>query len=81
MPRHIPTVILWLCCTGAKYELGAEEWPRGCLGFAYNLVRPVARGHRAGILVNLLGPTLVFETLGDAAAYREFMTQVGLQLR
>lgn len=60
---------------GGRYELGAQDWPAGCLGYAYNLIRPVARGQRGGVLAGLLGPTLVFETLAHASAYREFMTQ------
>lgn len=61
---------------GSRPGLGAEEWPAGCLGYAYNLVRPAARGHRASILCSQLGAVLVFETLQDGAAYREYMTQV-----
>jgi hypothetical protein len=57
--------------------MGATDWPQGCLGYAFNLVRPAHTGHRASILVNLLGGALVFETLQEAEAYREFLTQVG----
>lgn len=57
--------------------MSATDWPRGCLGYAFNLVRPVQRGHRASLLYNLLSSTLVFESLADAEAYREFLATVG----
>ena len=57
-------------------SLGPDNWPPGCLGYAFNLVRPVVAGHRALVLYPMLGATLVFETLEDASAYREYMTQV-----
>lgn len=46
------------------------------MGYAYNLVRPTQPGHRASLLYSLLGNVLVFETLQDASAYRELVTQV-----
>lgn len=55
--------------------MAANDWPKGCLGYAFNLVRPVQPGHRATVLYCLLGQTLVFETLADAERYREFLTQ------
>ena len=56
--------------------MGPKEWPGGCLGYAFNLVRPAREGHRAALLVSLLGQTLVFETLQQASDYREYVTQV-----
>ena len=58
-------------------SLGPSEWPQGCLGYAFNLVRPTRPGHRASLLYSLLGSVLVFETLQEASAYRELVTQVG----
>ena len=57
-------------------SLGGQEWPLGCLGYTFNVVRPSQPGHRASILYSLLGSTLVFETLEHASAYRELVTQV-----
>lgn len=57
-------------------KLGPDDWPQGCLGFLVNLVRPVQRGQRATVLWPMLGHTLVFETLADASAYREYTSQV-----
>ena len=61
---------------GGNDSLGPNDWPGGCLGYAYNLVRPTQPGHRASLLYSLLGNVLVFETLQDASAYRELVTQV-----
>lgn len=47
----------------------------------FNLVRPKVPGHRAALLHNLLGSMLVFETLEQAAAYRELVTQVTCTIR
>lgn len=49
----------------------ADEWPEGCLGYAFNLVRPTRKGARAALLYPLLGQTLVFESLEAGSAYRE----------
>lgn len=57
-------------------SVSATDWPAGCLGYAFNLVRPKVPGQRASLLYNLLGSVLVFETLEQAAAYRELVTQV-----
>ena len=60
------------------------QWPDGCLGYAVNLVRPVnaangsPSGYRARVLTHLLGSTLVFETIAQASAYREHVTQVSI---
>jgi len=51
------------------------DWPQGCLGHLCNLVRPAQRGQRATVVYGLLSGTLVFETLNDALAYREHVTQ------
>ena len=51
------------------------EWPRGCLGYLCNLVRPTHSGHRATVVFGLLSGTMVFETLKDACDYREYVTQ------
>ncbi|KAL3136848.1 hypothetical protein ABBQ38_005556 [Trebouxia sp. C0009 RCD-2024] len=57
------------------HSLGPNDWPGGCLGYAFNLVRPTRPGHRGSLLYSLLGTVLVFETLQDASAYRELVTQ------
>lgn len=62
---------------GGGHSLGPNDWPGGCLGYAFNLVRPTRPGHRGSLLYSLLGTVLVFETLQDASAYRELVTQVG----
>ena len=75
------------CCVCTKgsvpvlQELLQASWaprsgPGGCLGYAFNLVRPSREGHRAALLVGLLSQTLVFETLQQASDYREYVTQV-----
>ncbi|KAL0055143.1 hypothetical protein WJX82_007626 [Trebouxia sp. C0006] len=56
-------------------NLAPQDWPQGCLGYAFNLVRPTKPGHRASLLYSLLGNVLLFETLADASAYRELVTQ------
>lgn len=61
-------------------NLGPGDWPQGCLGYAFNLVRPARPGHRASLLYSLLGNVLVFVTLQDASAYRELVTQVSSAL-
>ena len=57
-------------------NLAPQDWPQGCLGYAFNLVRPTKPGHRASLLYSLLGNVVLFETLADASAYRELVTQV-----
>lgn len=64
-------------CTAEGVGMTATDWPRGCLGYACNLVRPLHRGHRALLLSNLLGGALVFERLEEAEEYREFLSTVG----
>lgn len=56
--------------------MAPQDWPQGCLGYAFNLVRPTKPGHRASLLYSLLGNVLLFETLADASTYRELVTQV-----
>jgi len=56
----------------------ADEWPEGCLGYAFNLVRPTKKGARAALLYPLLGQTLVFESLESGSRYRE---QLATRLR
>ncbi len=46
-------------------ELGPDDWPTGCCGYAVNLVRPARAGLRGAVLYPLLGSALVFETLED----------------
>lgn len=60
---------------GSGVNLAPQDWPQGCLGYAFNLVRPTKPGHRASLLYSLLGNVLLFETLADASAYRELVTQ------
>jgi hypothetical protein len=52
-----------------------KDWPRGSLGFLVNLIRPVHRGHRATVLYPIIGTTMVFDTLDNAAAYRQTLVQ------
>ncbi len=56
--------------------MAPQDWLQGCLGYAFNLVRPTKAGHRGSLLYSLLGNVLLFETLADASAYRELVTQV-----
>lgn len=51
---------------------GQLSWPRGYLGSAFNLVRPVTAGdnHRLDLLAPLMGQLLFFETGADLANYR-----------
>ena len=53
--------------------IGPGEWPEGCLGYAFNLVRPAAghEGIRQSLFWTLLSRTLVFTTLETAENYRE----------
>ena len=51
----------------------ADEWPEGCLGYAFNLLRPTKKGARAALLYPLLGQTLVFESLETGSRYREHL--------
>lgn len=74
-PSHSPC---YLCPAADGIGMSASDWPRGCLGFAINLVRPVHQGHRATILASQLNNVLVFETLKDAEQYKEFTSQVRL---
>lgn len=53
-------------------------WPEGCLGYAFNLVRPKELGHRALLLHGVMGHTLVFETEKLASAYKVYTAQVCL---
>jgi hypothetical protein len=64
-----------------RCDLAADEWPPGCLGYVVNLVRPVVKGHRGTVLHSQLGRGLVFETMDQAAQYRELCTQVGAARR
>eukprot|EP00884_Botryococcus_braunii_P005311 jgi/Botrbrau1/14781/Bobra.0284s0014.2 len=78
-PLSLPlphTKALGRCSGQGACPLGPLDWPDGCCGYAFNLVRPVISGHRTSLLQPLLGQTLVFETLRTAAQYRETMTQV-----
>ena len=56
--------------------IGAADWPRGCLGYAVNLVRPAQPGHRASVLHSCLSGLLVFEGLAEAEQYRELLATV-----
>ena len=68
-----------------QLQYGADQWPPGCIDFAFNLVRPrapaagdVAAGAlnlRPTLFHTLLGKTLVFTTLEAAEAYRTLVTQ------
>ena len=61
---------------GADVESAPTAWPEGCLGYAFNLVRPKRAGHRACLLYNMLGHTIVFRTLAEASAYRLDLAKV-----
>lgn len=39
-------------------DLGPDEWPKGCCGYAFNLMRPVRPGLRASVLYPLIGGVL-----------------------
>ncbi|KAF8056436.1 SMCHD1 [Scenedesmus sp. PABB004] len=60
---------------GLPRGLAAEEWPPGCLGYAVNLVRPALPGTRKGLMYAQMGRTLVFETIKQAAEYRQWVVQ------
>ncbi|KAI8466921.1 MAG: hypothetical protein J3K34DRAFT_524164 [Monoraphidium minutum] len=57
-------------------DLVCDEWPPGCLGFVVNLLRPAVAGHRKTVMYAQLGRSLVFETMEQAAKYRQTVTQV-----
>ena len=40
-------------------ELGATDWPEGCLGYAFNLLRPTQPGHRRQLMFSAFGTQLV----------------------
>ena len=63
----------------AGCELAVDEWPPGCLGFVVNLLRPAVAGHRRTVMYAQLGRSLVFETMEQAARYRQMVTQVRRQ--
>lgn len=44
---------------GQGARVGTNDWPEGCVGYAFNLVRPAMKGHRASLLYPMLGQTLV----------------------
>ena len=60
---------------GGAANTSAPDWPPGCLGYLCNLVRPVHDGHRGSVVYGLLSGTILFETLQNACAYREHVTQ------
>ena len=50
------TVIRCLAAeTAEPLELGPADWPEGCLGYAFNLVRPLQPGHRRTVLFSQFG--------------------------
>jgi len=59
--------------------LPAAAWPEGCLGYAVNVVRPVAgsRDLRATVLWTLMSRTLVFTTIELASAYQAMVRRLG----
>lgn len=61
-------------------ELCSTDWPEGCLGYAFNLVRPTQSGLRAEVLYRLMGKTLVFTTFKLASSYAQFVTQASVCL-
>lgn len=79
--RPIPMPLPHIRCLEANQGkvpaggLGVRDWPKGCLGWLVNLVRPVHKGHRPQVLGSMLGSTLVFETMEQAADYREYVCQ------
>ena len=66
---------------------GADQWPPGCIDYAFNLIRPaapvtigaaaLATSIRGTIFWTLVGRTLVFATLAQAEAYREMVYKLG----
>jgi hypothetical protein len=40
-------------------ELGPTDWPQGCLGYAFNLLRPVQLGHRRQLMFSAFNQVLV----------------------
>ena len=66
------------CCTDtATLELGPSDWPQGCLGYAFNLVRPVQPGHRRRLLYAILSQVgCTHDVIQSALASRH---QMGLQ--
>ena len=61
-------------------ELSSTDWPEGCLGYAFNLVRPTRPGLRAEVLYKMMGRMLVFTSLELALAYAQFVTQASICL-
>lgn len=43
---------------GGAVELGVNDWPPGCLGYVFNLMRPAQAGHRRRLLHSVLGSVL-----------------------
>lgn len=73
----------WIPCPpgpAPRNGLPLQQWPPGCLGYVVNLVRPAHRGHRSTVFYSQLGRALVFESLDQAAQYREYVTQVTLTI-
>lgn len=56
-------------------DLSLKEWPTGCLGFLVNLIRPVQKGLRETVFYPLFTNTLVFDTLENAAGYKQSLVQ------
>lgn len=40
-------------------ELGPTDWPTGCLGYAFNLLRPAQSGHRRQLMFSTFNQVLV----------------------
>lgn len=59
LPAKLQQLSEMLCAEIQGLVLGPNEWPGGCLGYAFNLVRPVLKGHRCSLLYPVLGQTLV----------------------
>ena len=52
-----------------KWPKGLESWPKGFVGHAVNLVRPVLEDKRKTILYCIMGTALVFDEWANAYAY------------
>ena len=55
---------------GVDVESAPIAGPQGCLGYAFDLVRPVRAGGRVRSLFNKLCLTVVFRTVAEASVYR-----------
>lgn len=48
-------------------ELGPTDWPQGCLGYVFNLIRPTQQGHRRQLMHSAFNQVLVSSCSSGAA--------------